>query len=331
MRTDKNDKNLIDPTAADETPADMPVVSAKDDRAKDKGGKKTANRAKKSDGQAAQTKAAAVDTQMTVSDENVGDGKRGGRIPLVVSVRDGEGRKIGKVRSGVWYGDDGEKIGDFSVSEGEICLTEEGNRVAVLDKNDNLIDLKGGYVATIKRFPVLVCALIVVAVIALTAFFTCLGAYFMKSSDYPDYAPTMFVTGDKNETFNGNQSLNVFYNDLFGGQKIVPGMKGSYAFTVRNDNADTIEFSLAFSCENDYGIDIAYSLSRDGAVIAGTDGKLSAEQISVEKLTLQPLSETVFVLDWEWRDNDAKDTHAGENAAQYKLNIVFTAQVWQGV
>lgn len=326
MRADKNDKNLIDPTAADETPADLSAVSAKDVRAKDKGGKKIAKDKKQS--VAAQT--GAVGTENAGDNLSSGGRKRSGRIPAVAAVYDGEGRKIGKVRSGVWYDGEGRKIGDFAEREGEICLSEEGKKVAVLDRHDNLVDERGGYIATLRRFPVLLCAVALFGILALTAFFVCLGAYFMKSSDYPDYAPTMFVAGEKNENFNGNQSLSVFYNDLFGGQKIAPGMKGSYAFSVRNDNADTVEFSLVFSCENAYGIDIAYSLSRDGAVISGRDGKVSAEQVSVEKLTIQPLSETVFVLDWEWRDDDETDTEAGENQAEYKLNITFNAQVRQG-
>lgn len=355
MRSDKKDKNLKDKTPArneygDKSASDAENARGTDGRAQGgntvrraasdgtlkakkssvgkTGGKKVAERDKKADlnGQKAEG-------EKVCENKTEVKPKRGARVPAVATVRIGDGKKIGKVRSGVWYGEDGGEVGRFAVKDGAVLLEEGGRKVAVLDENDNLFDNDGGYVATIKRFPALVCALIALAAAAIIAFSVCLGAYFMKSSEsviYPDYAPVMFVADAAGENLDGNHNLSVFYNDLFGTQKIAPGMSGSYAFTVRNENENTIEFSISFSCVNDYGIDIAYSLSRDGALISGAEEKVPAEQVGVRNLTIQPLSETVFVLDWEWRDEDERDTAAGQNGATYRLDITFTAQVWQG-
>ncbi len=44
-------------------------------------------------------------------------------------------------------------------------------------------------------------------------------------------------------------------------------------------------------------------------------------------MTIEAESDSVFVLEWEWRHNDAADTEAGINEATYTLNIKFTAAV----
>lgn len=355
MRSDKKDKNLKDKTPDRNAYGDKSASGAENARGTDgrAQGEQTAPRAvsdetlkskKSSVGKTVGEKVAKRDKKVDLNGQkaegekacekkNEVKPKRGARVPAVATVRIGDGKKTGKVRSGVWYGEDGGEIGRFAVKDGAVLLEEGGRKVAVLDENDNLFDNEGRYVATIKRFPALLCALIALAAAAIIAFSVCLGAYFMKSSEsviYPDYAPVMFVADAAGENLDGNHNLSVFYNDLFGTQKIAPGMSGSYAFTVRNENENTIEFSISFSCENDYGIDIAYSLSRDGAVLSGSEEKVPAEQVGVRNLTIQPLSETVFVLNWEWRDNDETDTAAGQNGATYRLDITFTAQVWQG-
>lgn len=324
MRSDKKDKNLTDQTSNAKAQGDKSALDAKDISSEDKrlqiAEAKASRAGEKSSAKKSLKNASGFEKTQ----------KRAVRIPSAAAVYSGDGKRVGKVRSGVWYGGDGKEIAAFAEYEGLVCLRRGDNEFAFLDNNGNIFDFKGGYVATLRRFPALLCALAAFAIVALTAFFVCLGAYFMKSSEIPDYAPVMFVADGSGENFDGNESLNIFYNDVFGTQKIAPGMSGSYAFTVRNENADVVEFSLQFTSENEYGIDLVFALSRDGNFIAGEEEKLAAEQVSVQKMTIQPHSETVFVLDWEWRDNDVADTDAGENGAHYKLNISFIAQVWQG-
>ena len=115
----------------------------------------------------------------------------------------------------------------------------------------------------------------------------------------------------------------MFNNSLFGPDKIAPGMQGSYVFRMSNETAKAVQFSLDFSCENEYGIDLAFTLYRDGVALAGEDQKVAADEISLGDLTIEANSDSLFTLEWEWRHNDAVDTIAGENEAVYTLYIEF--------
>ena len=66
---------------------------------------------------------------------------------------------------------------------------------------------------------------------------------------------------------------------------------------------------------------------RDVICIYGVDNKLYAHELSTEEMTIEANSSSVFVLEWEWRHNDAVDTVAGQNGAIYTLNINLNAQV----
>lgn len=248
------------------------------------------------------------------------------RLPHRAKVVDKDGNKIGKVRRKVWYDIDGNEVGEFRREEDDsVSLYRAEARTAYLDKNDNVLSLSGAYMATLRRFrwAVLLIAILLLALItALSAF---LSVYFIDRSSEPEIA-TLFVTNDVDGVdWEDTENLPVFYNDMFGTEKIAPGMTGSYAFRVRNECAFAVEFDLEFDCVNEYGIDLAYTLRRDGILLAGGDEKVAPEGLNAYDMTIEPLSDSIFVLDWEWRHNDAVDTVAGENGAFYTLNIHFNA------
>ncbi len=249
------------------------------------------------------------------------------RLPKRAKVVDGEGKKIGRVRSSVWYDGQGKNVGLFEKLEGAVYVTDGGMRRGFVDANDNVVTMSGDYRATLRRFPAALLIIIIIILAAVTAITAVLSSYFMTRSDGINYAPVLFVADEHGTNWEDEENLPVFYNNTFGTEKIAPGMTGSYAFTLENNNPDALEFSLTFSCINEYGIEIVYSLWRDGACIAGAADKLPAADISLDGMTIEEKSSSVFVLEWEWRHNDEVDSQAGVSGAFYTLNIQFTAAV----
>ena len=253
------------------------------------------------------------------------------RLPRRAKVVDAEGAKIGKVRGSVWYDLEGNEVGAFERDDDDsVYYYQGGNKKGFLDRNDNVISLSNDYIATLRRFPAMIVLLILLLLVAATALSVCLSAYYLNRSENLDYAPVLFVADEYGDSWAETENIGVFYNEMFGTEKIAPGMKGSYAFYLSNENADPLEFSLEFSCINEYGIDLAFSLYRDGILLAGGEegaDKVSPEELSTYGMTIQEESDSLFVLEWEWRHNDEVDTEAGINQASYTLNIEFTAWV----
>lgn len=248
------------------------------------------------------------------------------RLPVRAGVCDRAGKRIGRIRRSVWYDGDRERLGEFRKEETNVFFYDGQKRAAYVDKNDNILTLSGGYVATIRRFPWRLAALLVLALALLTAFSVLLGLYCAGRSVGADYAPVLFVADAEGTQWSEEENLPVFFNEKFGDTKIAPGMRGSYRFVLENRNADALVFSLAFSEENEYGIGLVYRLSRDGALIAGGAEYRAADALGISDLTVEAWSSTVFELEWYWQDGEA-DTAAGENEAQYTLTIAFTAAV----
>lgn len=250
------------------------------------------------------------------------------KLPRFGRVVDREGNKIGKVRGSVWYDLEEKEVGTFQKEEHNVFLYESGARAAYLDQNNNVLTMKDRYVATVRAFRWLPWLLLLIILALVTAFSVLLGAYVMDRSEAPaDYAPTLFVADAEGTSWDETENLDVFMNERFGDTVIMPGMDGSYRFTFENRNEHALDFSFAFSEENEYGIGLSYRLKRDGAYIAGAQGYVGAEELSVSGLTIEAASSSVFEIEWLWQHNDAADTAAGENGAVYTLYIEFTAAV----
>ena len=247
-------------------------------------------------------------------------------------VVNSDGEKIGKVRRRIWRDLDDNIIGEFRKDDdGGVYLYEyEGEeRKGYLDKNDNVFTLSNAYMATLRRFRFIILIIILLILALITAISTAVGVSYINRTDDP--IPTLFVVdeygNDWDDVWADQEDLPVFNNSLFGPDKIAPGMTGSYAFRLRNDTAAPLEFWLEFDCDNDYGIDLAFTLYRDGVLLAGGDEKVPATQLTTEEMTIEAESDSIFILEWEWRHNDAVDTIAGENGAVYTLYIDCEAWV----
>ena len=247
------------------------------------------------------------------------------RLPVRAGVYNSEGDRIGRVRRSVWYDEEGSEVGAFTRTDEAVYFGAGGERKGYVDGNDNVLTLSGGYMATLKRMSRLPLLLLVIILALLTALSVLLAAYLMSRSG-GDYAPVLFVADAEGLSWDETENLPVFMNERFGDTVIAPGMEGSYSFTLKNENADALDFSLTFSESNEYGIDIAYRLRRDGAYIS-QDEYVSAAELGVRDMSIESGSSTVFTLEWIWRDGDEADTAAGEAGATYTLTITFTASV----
>ncbi len=247
------------------------------------------------------------------------------RLPVRAKVVDREGGKRGKIRSSVWYGEEGEALGEFRKEKTNVFLYRNEVCAGYVDKNDNILSLADRYLATIRRFRWLPILIIVLILAFLTAVSVLLSAYFMTRSS--DYAPVLFIADEHGTSWEQFEDLPVFVNERFGDRVIAPGMRGSYRFILENRNADALEFSLSFEEVNEYGIGLCYRLKRDNTYVSGTDGYVRTAELGLRGMTIEAESTTLFEIEWYWKDNDAVDTAAGENEAQYTLQIEFVAAV----
>ena len=217
--------------------------------------------------------------------------------------------------------------GTFVKEETNVFVYSGESRTGYVDKNDNVLSLTNKYIATLRRperYWILALVLILVLVTLLTVI---LSVYFLTRSENTAYAPVIFIASEDGLNWEDTEDLPIFFNEMFGDNKVVPGMKGSYRFIFENRNKNTLDYSLLFSEENEYGIAILYRLKRDGAYISGTQDYVSADELGMDGLTVEARSSTMFELEWFWQDNDEADTIAGQNSAVYTLNISLSAQV----
>lgn len=249
------------------------------------------------------------------------------KLPVNAVVVDKYGERIGKIRKGVWKDADGAEKGTFVKEEKDVFLYSDKKRAAYVDKNYNILSPSNGYIATIRRPSYFIIPIIILLLVFVTLFSVFFSAYFLKRSENVDYAPVLFIASEDGTTWEKSESLPVFLNDTFGDSKIAPGMSGSYRFVFRNENSDKLTYSLGFSEVNEYGISILYRIKRDGAYITEGREYVGVNDLGIDGLTIEAGSETLFELEWLWKDNDEKDTVAGENSAVYTLNITLSARV----
>ena len=248
------------------------------------------------------------------------------RLPGRATVLDKQGEKIGKVRHGVWYDLAGDSHGEFRKEDVNVFFYKEKKRAGYLDANNNVLTMGDEFMAKLQKFrwPVLIIVVVLLALI--TALSVFLSLYFMSVSG-DDYAPVLFIAHEEGTEWSDSENLPVFYNELFGDSKIMPGMKGAYRFTFANNNPNSLDYSLDFTEDNESGIDLRYRLKRDGAYISGAEDYVSVGDLDAEGLTIEAHSRALFELEWYWEHNDEIDTEAGMGGATYTLTINFTATV----
>ena len=255
------------------------------------------------------------------------DDEKNVRLPHFAAVVDEKKRRIGKVRKSVWSDLDGNEVGTFVKHDKDVFLMKDDEKKAYLDNNGNVLGQNGLYMATLRRPWGLLLLILLILLALITAVSIALASYFLTRSGGADYAPVIFIATEEGESWEDSENLPVFYNESFGGEKIVPGMSGSYRFIFENRNDDTLEYSLEFTEQNEYGIGLVYKLKRDGAYISGRDEYTDCDGLGIEKLSIEANSSTVFELEWYWKDNDQVDTVAGEQSAIYVLTISLSAYV----
>ena len=257
----------------------------------------------------------------------------GARLPRRARVVDHKGEKIGTVRGGVWYDNDKNALASFQKHENNVHVYDSASAHAgYVDVNDDIRALNGEYVASLRYFRWGILAILAIALTLVTMVAAIFGAFGIGRSGMSALAqePIFFIVEDTEErtSWTDYEDIPIFYNAQFGDRLALPGTKSSYRFRFVNNNEHALRFSFTFSEENEYGIEMVYTLQRDGVYIAGSGEEyVTAPAMSFAEFTIEGESESLFELSWYWKDNDPVDTTAGENEAIYRLNIEFKAEV----
>lgn len=257
----------------------------------------------------------------------------GARLPRRARVVNHKGEKIGTVRGGVWYDNDQNALASFHKRENNVHMYDAAKAYAgYVDVHDDIRTAGGEYVASLRYFRWGILAILAIALTLVTMVAVIFGSFGIGRSGMGALAqePIFFIVEDTEERtgWTEYEDIPIFYNEQFGDRLALPGTKSVYRFRFINNNAHALRFSFTFREENDYGIEMVYSLRRDGAYIAGgEDAYVTAPELSFAGFTIEGGSESLFELCWYWKDNDPVDTNAGENEAIYRLNIEFNAEV----
>ena len=257
----------------------------------------------------------------------------GARLPRRARVVNHKGEKIGTVRGGVWYDNDQNALASFHKRENNVHMYDAAKAYAgYVDVYDDIRTAGGEYVASLRYFRWGILAILAIALTLVTMVAVIFGSFGIGRSGMGALAqePIFFIVEDTEERtgWTEYEDIPIFYNEQFGDRLALPGTKSAYRFRFINNNAHALRFSFTFREENDYGIEMVYSLRRDGAYIAGgEDAYVTAPELSFAGFTIEGGSESLFELCWYWKDNDPVDTNAGENEAIYRLNIEFNAEV----
>ena len=257
----------------------------------------------------------------------------GARLPRRARVVNHKGEKIGTVRGGVWYDNDQNALASFHKQENNVHMYDAAKAYAgYVDVHDDIRTAGGEYVASLRYFRWGILAILAIALTLVTMVAVIFGSFGIGRSGMGALAqePIFFIVEDTEERtgWTEYEDIPIFYNEQFGDRLALPGTKSVYRFRFINNNAHALRFSFTFREENDYGIEMVYSLRRDGAYIAGDeDAYVTAPELSFAGFTIEGGSESLFELCWYWKDNDPVDTNAGENEAIYRLNIEFNAEV----
>ena len=257
----------------------------------------------------------------------------GARLPRRARVVNHKGEKIGTVRGGVWYDNDKNALASFQKHENNVHVYDSASAHAgYVDVNDDIRALNGEYVASLRYFRWGILAILAIALTLVTMVAAIFGAFGIGRSGMSALAqePIFFIVEDTEErtSWTDYEDIPIFYNAQFGDRLALPGTKSSYRFRFVYNNEQAQRFSVTFRQENEYGIEMVYTLQRDGVYIAGSGEEyVTAPAMSFAEFTIEGESESLFELSWYWKDNDPVDTTAGENEAIYRLNIEFNAEV----
>ena len=237
------------------------------------------------------------------------------------------------MRGGVWYDNEKNALASFQKHENNVHVYDSASAHAgYVDVNDDIRALNGEYVASLRYFRWGILAILAIALTLVTMVAAIFGAFGIGRSGMSALAqePIFFIVEDTEErtSWTDYEDIPIFYNAQFGDRLALPGTKSSYRFRFVNNNEHALRFSFTFSEENEYGIEMVYTLQRDGVYIAGSGEEyVTAPAMSFAEFTIEGESESLFELSWYWKDNDPVDTNAGENEAIYRLNIEFNAEV----
>lgn len=221
---------------------------------------------------------------------------------------------------------------------------DETEYSAVVDKNMNVFDTEGHYIASLLHGEFIAFLIFVICMIVLiTGLEAYLGGGVLMNTSTPfsdDNSINLEISDDDDsDWFTTDTLLDIFaVRDEDGNiinakneDRIVwPGMKGSYPFMINNNSEHSLRYKISFENTNEYGIPMRFKLLKGKDYVAGSETKwVSADELLLGISTIEKNEEIPYVLEWQWMDfDDVHDTKLGTEAiAKYYLNIEIDFEV----
>lgn len=145
--------------------------------------------------------------------------------------------------------------------------------------------------------------------------------------DKPEDVDGDVIVYDNYITWHSVNNLRIFTNPMYDMQEVVvPESSNTYQFVIKNNTKYNIKYSISFTEDNSFQINMKYKLRKGSNYIAGDDNTwVSYDKLDKSNLELASGESQVYYLDWKWVSSD-NDTAAGVAQANYKLNIDIEAE-----
>lgn len=223
-------------------------------------------------------------------------------------------------------------------------IVDRGMVIATIDNKKNIYKKQNSqikndaaptvYVGTIKSnktSAVLVALAILLFVTAATGVVLSSILKDRNEPDYLKYAPVLGVYSRVgNQSWKQNKTINIFRSSQYNTDAfIAPGDKGDYAFVVKNENTNAINYTISFKESNQNKFSLRYRLSdQTRYLIGGNDYWVEVNNLTTRTVQLKPGASQVFVLEWYWDENvsDTNDTLNGLKQNFYNLEISVSAE-----
>lgn len=210
-----------------------------------------------------------------------------------------------------------------------ICDKETKETLAYLDIRNNIFNLNGDYIGSIRNYVALITFAITMVIIALVSTFFAILAIRISRGDVID--SEIVVSGQETAI---SDSWEIFgevdEHDEDGHPMIYPGSRGEYIFSIENVN--DINVSIIFQLkdkDNQFDIPLVYKLSdKNGYICGDEDSWVKAEDLEMFHKVIGARDTKTYKLEWMWDGSDDElDTLIGMHGGLYHLHVEIISTI----
>lgn len=197
-------------------------------------------------------------------------------------------------------------------------------KLAYLDYNNNIFNLNGDYIGSIRNYVSIItsaCCLTLVAI--LSVFFGILGIRLSRG----DVIDSQIVITSKETIL--TEEWQIFGVDDKE-DMIYPGKTGEYIFSIENTNDVNVSIIFQLKDSNNlYTVPMVYKLSDANGYICGSENSwVDAEDLQIFHKVINSKNKKTYKLEWKWDgSNDDVDTLVGIHGGYYHLNIEIISTI----